>query len=110
MIYKKLVRDKIPEIIAEQGKKVNFRTLEGDELKKALKAKVVEEANELAKAETKEQLLDEIADLQEVITALRIAYALKFYEAEDVRVTKAYKKGRFINGYFLESTEEETEQ
>ena len=109
MIYKKLVRDKIPEIIAKEGKKASYRTLEGDELKKALKAKIVEEAHELAQAETEEQILEEIADIQEVITALRIEYALKFWEAEDVRLTKAYEKGRFLNGYFLENVEE-TEQ
>ena len=107
MEYNKIVRDKIPEIIAKQGKKVRFKTLMGNELRQALKDKLVEEVQELIKAETKEQIIEEMADVMDVLTAIRYAHSVKYYEVEDARSKKGFEKGRFINGYFLETAEEE---
>ena len=44
IIYQKLVRDKIPEIIREVGKQPFTRKIQGDELKQAIAGKIIEEA------------------------------------------------------------------
>lgn len=107
MQFNKIVRDKIPEIIAKQGKKLRFKTLIGCELKQALKDKLIEEVQELIKAETKEQIIEEMADVMDVLTTIRFAHSIKYYEVEDARSKKGFEKGRFINGYYLETVEEE---
>lgn len=109
MIFNKLVRDKIPEIIAKQGKKVTFRALRGEKLKQALKDKLIEETQELINAKTEEELIEEIADVLEVlywITSEFIETGGNFPKVDDMKKNKAIEKGSFFNGYFLESVEE----
>lgn len=106
MIYNKLVRNNIPDIIAKQGKKVTFRILQDDERDQALKDKLLEEVQELIKADTKEQVIEEMADIQEVLIAMRSRYKIKLIEVQTVAVNKHAAKGGFENGYFLESVEE----
>ena len=50
IIYRKLIRDKIPEIIREAGKQPFTRKIQGDELKQAIAGKIIEEAYKLFKA------------------------------------------------------------
>jgi predicted house-cleaning noncanonical NTP pyrophosphatase (MazG superfamily) len=42
ILYRKLVRDKIPEIIREVGKQPFTRKIQGDELKQAIAGKMLE--------------------------------------------------------------------
>ncbi len=109
MIFNKLVRDKIPEIIAKQGKTVTFRALRGEELKQALKDKLIEETQELINAKSEEELIEEIADVLEVLDWIIrefIETGGSFPMVDDMKKNKASEKGSFLNGYFLESVEE----
>ncbi len=65
----KLVRDKIPDIIRADGLEPNTRVLGINESVQALGEKAIEEAREFRSAELKEDKLEELADLQEVIDA-----------------------------------------
>lgn len=47
IIYKKLIRDRIPEIIREAGKNPYYRTIEGEALHESIARKIIEEAFEL---------------------------------------------------------------
>lgn len=107
MIYNKLVRDKIPEIIEKSGKKAKYRVLEGDELKAALKNKLVEEANELLNAETEEEIIEEIADVLEVLDGILMCFGGVEIESKVYQkaMQKYKEKGRFEKGYYLESVE-----
>jgi hypothetical protein len=58
--YDKLVRDGIPTIIEEAGKRAIWRELSDEEFREALKAKVLEEAGELLEA-SDGSLLSELA-------------------------------------------------
>ena len=49
--YEKLVRDRIPEIIERAGKTATWREFRDDEFRVALKAKALEEAQELFDAD-----------------------------------------------------------
>ena len=67
--YHKLIRDRLPDLIVEAGGSCRVTTLAPDDFVLALRAKLVEEAQEAASAEI-EHLLTELADLQEVIKTL----------------------------------------
>lgn len=73
--YNKLVRDRIPEIIAADGRQFGTEIISDDEYRRALLAKLIEEAQEVAAAD-RDELVKEIADLYEVIDALLIAFDL----------------------------------
>jgi predicted house-cleaning noncanonical NTP pyrophosphatase (MazG superfamily) len=101
--YEKLVRDRIPEIVAENGLVAITRTLSGEEYLEALRAKVSEEAAELADAPD-EEVAVELADLQEACAALMAAMDLTPEEVERVRVDRALKRGTFATRTFLIET------
>jgi predicted house-cleaning noncanonical NTP pyrophosphatase (MazG superfamily) len=103
--YQKLVRDNIPEIISNEGITPVTRTLTDSEYELALIEKIGEEAREVAQADTTEALLDELADLQEVIIALARHISSEKH-LEKVRVEKAQKRGAFEKRIFLERTEQ----
>ena len=106
--YNKLVRDNIPEIIEKSGKKANYRVLSDDEYKQALKNKLLEEVNELLAAETKEEFMEELFDVTDVLFTLRVN-TLTDYDSKYIDYIGAKKKsekGTFYKRYFLESVED----
>jgi len=89
--YHKLVRDKIPEIIASTGKACKFRTLAENEYLPLLHEKLQEELNEYLQSGE----LEELADLLEVIQAVCVARGSSIDEVESLRRQKAEKRGGF---------------
>jgi predicted house-cleaning noncanonical NTP pyrophosphatase (MazG superfamily) len=73
--HHKLVRDKIPDLIARSQNKYESEQMTETEYLQALREKLVEEAQEAANA-SQEEILSELADLYEVIDALAIAHNL----------------------------------
>ncbi len=68
-IYNKLVRDKIPNIIKEQGETPVIRILDEIEYKNGLEKKLYEEYKEVIES-TGDDRIEELADMLEVIRAL----------------------------------------
>ncbi len=66
MKYDKLVRDKIPEILASKGIKATFRTLDETEYKEYLEKKLDEEVAEFHESKS----IEELADILEVVETL----------------------------------------
>ena len=99
--YDKLIRDRIPEIIAADGKKCKTRVLSENELQKHLIAKLQEEVDELQK----QPCIDEIADVLEVLMSLAIQMGSNMDEVEHVRREKLAKRGGFEKRLFLEYVE-----
>ena len=64
--YNKLVSDKIPEIIKNDGKEFDMHYAKNEELTSLLEAKLQEEAKEFAEAKNSEEL----ADILEVVFGL----------------------------------------
>lgn len=89
--YNKLVRDKIPEIIEASGKTCSTEVLSDGEYLKMLDAKLDEELAEYHK----DQNIEELADLVEVIYATAKARGYTHEELEKVRAEKASKRGGF---------------
>jgi predicted house-cleaning noncanonical NTP pyrophosphatase (MazG superfamily) len=100
-IYNKLVRDKIPQIIEADGKKFKTRALDDKEYFGELVKKFKEEIAEFEA----EPSVEELADLKELIIAIRQAMGIRADHLEDVRRQKATANGRFKNKIFLESVE-----
>ena len=67
--YNKLVRDRIPEIIAADTKTCAVEVMQDDVFQQALRTKLIEEAQEVSEAEN-DDLIKELADLYEVIDTL----------------------------------------
>jgi len=69
VVYNKLVRDKIPDIIEKAGKIPAFKELPPEELGRYLKLKLLEEAGELQGCNN-DELCNEIADVLEVLYSI----------------------------------------
>lgn len=104
--YNKLVRDEIPKIIGKNGESCKYRILTGEEFKKELLKKVVEEANEVLETNGDEkELTKELGDLFEIADYLIEAYKLDRSEIEKMRQERKVSRGGFDKKIFLESTE-----
>jgi len=95
--YPKLVRDNIPEVVGKlTGKEVKTRILEDDkEYSKFLFKKVEEEAHELANAKDKEHIVEEMADVVELLDAILEFSGLDWETVKKVQKEKAEKRGGF---------------
>lgn len=69
IVYNKLVRDKIPQIIESSGKQADIRVLDDAEYIKMLSIKLQEELDEFIETGGAEQIT-ELADLVEVVHAI----------------------------------------
>ena len=101
MLYNKLVRDKIPEIIAQQGESANIRVLSDKEYTAALEQKLDEETREFHK----ERNLEELADILEVVYALADDLGCTKEDLLQVYNQKHEKRGGFQSRIFLISKE-----
>ena len=98
--YNKLVRDRIPEIIEAFGNECKTAVLSDEDYIKMLDAKLDEELAEYHK----DQNIEELADLLEVIQAATIARGYTLEELEAVRAKKAEKRGGFEKKILLIET------
>ena len=93
-IYNKLVRDRIPEIIAAEGRDYATEIMEDAEYRQSLLAKLVEEAREVTEAEP-DELIKELADLYEVIDALLVAFNLDKDAILNIQQKRRDERGGF---------------
>jgi predicted house-cleaning noncanonical NTP pyrophosphatase (MazG superfamily) len=105
-IYSKLVRDKIPQIIENTGKRFSTEILNDQDYIKCLKEKSYEELDEYCAAESNGEAVEELADLLEIIHALAKNHGSSIEEVEAVRKEKAEKRGGFEEKVFLIEVED----
>ena len=102
MTYNKLVRDRIPEIIRNNGEEPETRILSDEEYKEELEKKLLEEYNEVLNASGNDRI-EELADMLEVMISLA---ALEEKTLDDI-ITKAEqkreKRGGFKEKIYLKS-------
>ncbi|WP_366248045.1 nucleoside triphosphate pyrophosphohydrolase [Terribacillus aidingensis] len=99
--YNKLVRDHIPAIIQQAGKVPKTAVLDQDRYIEELKLKLLEEANEISKAEEHNEVVEEAADLLEVLHALLDAKGISLEDIEYARRQKKEERGGFEDRIFL---------
>jgi predicted house-cleaning noncanonical NTP pyrophosphatase (MazG superfamily) len=102
--YNKIVRDRIPEIIERRGERAETIQLRDEALRTALRRKLVEEAFEALDAKSDEDLVSELADIKEVVAALRRALGVTNVQLESERKEKKRRRGGFAKGLMLTTT------
>ena len=100
-IYNKLVRDKIPSIIEENGETPIIRVLDESDYKKELEKKLYEEYKEVIEASDEERV-EELADMLEVICALACLENKSLNDIIEIANKKNEKRGAFDEKIFLE--------
>lgn len=103
MIYCKLVRDKIPEIIEKSGKNLIFNYLDDEAFEIALERKLAEEVKEYHESKD----IEELADILEVIISLAELKGLSFKDLEEITADKFVEKGGFSKKILLIAVSEE---
>lgn len=96
--YDKLVRDRIPQIIEESGSGCVTRVLSDEEYLRMLDVKLDEELEEYHR----DQNIEELADMLEVIYAAAEARGYSLEELERARAEKAEKRGAFRKKIYLQ--------
>ena len=101
MVYNKLVRDKIPEIIENSGGKAEIRLLSEEEYLHYLEMKLDEEVGEYHRDKTAEEL----ADILEVVYALASLHGCSKEELLAVYDEKHERRGGFERRLLLIESE-----
>ncbi len=99
--YKKLIRDRIPEIISSRGLRCKLRRLTARRYEKALREKLLEEAVELRAAKGKGASLNELIDLQELVDACRQNLGVGPKRFRELVKRKRKERGGFKKRLFL---------
>ena len=101
MIYNKLVRDKIPQIIETNGGKAYTRILSDEEYRQHLEAKLDEEVGEYHR----DQTVEELADILDVVYALAAAQGVSLAQLQEAYEQKHQSRGGFAQKILLISSE-----
>lgn len=101
----KLVRDKTKTRVVSKGIALHQRIMELDEYIQRLQEKLIEEAHEVAElnlsdSTTKKELLEELADVLEVMQSIAKACNITMAEVEHARATKNESHGSFEQRIF----------
>ncbi len=99
IIYNKLIRDRIPEIMDQEGKKYEIRVLKDDEYLNELNKKLQEELKEYYESGE----VEELADIAEILYAIAKYKCVSQEEFDSIRMNKAEKRGGFEKRLFLVS-------
>ncbi|MBO4601488.1 MAG: nucleoside triphosphate pyrophosphohydrolase [Bacilli bacterium] len=100
-IYKKLVRDSIPDIILSKEETPVTKVLNDEEYKKALEEKLYEEYKEVVSSSGYDRC-EELSDMIEVIRALSKLENKTLDEIIKIADEKRSKRGGFDKKIFLE--------
>ncbi len=102
IVYNKLVRDRIPELVRKDGKRCKTNTLSNPEYLVAIYRKMEEELAEYRA----NPCLEELADLMEAVRAAAVARGYTLEELERVRAEKEKQRGAFDKRVFLRHVED----
>lgn len=98
MHYQKLVRDRIPAIIRQKGEEAVTHVADEAEYCEKLKEKLSEEVEEFKRDEN----IEELADILEVLDAIVDYKKFDRNEIETVKKKKAQEKGLFTERIILD--------
>jgi diadenosine tetraphosphate (Ap4A) HIT family hydrolase/predicted house-cleaning noncanonical NTP pyrophosphatase (MazG superfamily) len=101
----KLVRDNISKIMKAQGLTLHERTMNEEDYMHSLKEKLLEEALEVQNSLSPPELIEELADVFEVLYALIKSSGLTVQQVEEARLKKYHHKGGFESRTYLDTIE-----
>ena len=103
----KLVRDDIPHIIYASGKRpITHKAIGDRELLLLLLDKLGEETKEVQEAKDRYELIQELADVYEVISCIALTVNCNIKDIEDVARVKRNTRGSFKKGIVLDEVKD----
>lgn len=100
-LQNKLWRDKAPDLMRAIGSIVHVKKLDDSEYEQQLKIKLVEEVEEVCVTQTQEQLVEELADVLEVIDAICVLRKISLEEVRKCQAEKRDHKGGFYQRAYV---------
>lgn len=101
-IFNKLIRDKIPELFQEEGSGIDVRELSDKaEFLNLLYKKAQEELQELFTAKSSVEIIEECADLEEVLQTFKQLHRISQDQVEVARLVKQQQRGAYNRQLFL---------
>lgn len=98
----KLWRDKLPEIMQkEYGSIIHIKPLNDQAFDNELRIKLFEEADEVKKASTTQSLIEELADLYEVIDTLLALHTIDKEHVLNAQRKKHEERGGFMQRSYV---------
>lgn len=94
-LCEKLVRDKTEVRYLAEGGALESRTLNDAEFKRELHKKLLEEANEAIEAQDRDELVAELADVEEILRTIAEFNSITLEEIEASRLQKLAQRGGF---------------
>lgn len=95
-MYDKMVRTRIPKIIKQKGNIPDWKKITNADFKeKIFKEKLQEELGEVLEAKSQDELIEELADLTQVIMDYARLHGFDNEDLETVRKAKVIKCGNF---------------
>ena len=104
-LQNKLWRDKAIEFLEKHGSKVHWNILNDEEFAQELKNKFLEEAHEVSNAKNKKELMEELADILEVMDALCSVHSFSLEEIVCIKEKKCQERGGFHGRKFVTKAE-----
>jgi predicted house-cleaning noncanonical NTP pyrophosphatase (MazG superfamily) len=105
-LQKKLWRDKMVDIVEQrEGSKIYWRQLNDQEFNQNIRIKLLEEAEEVVNAQSRNELIGELADLYEVIDSLTAVNNINIKEIVTEQMRKRDERGGFTGRKFVEKTQ-----
>lgn len=91
----KLWRDKVVELWEHKGSKLHWRRLSDKEFEEELKTKLMEETQEVCTAKNRSALIEELADVLEVIDSLCELHNFTLHDIAAAKQKKYEERGGF---------------
>jgi predicted house-cleaning noncanonical NTP pyrophosphatase (MazG superfamily) len=92
----KLWRDNLPAMMEKRGSVIYIKQLDDQEFDHELRLKLLEEADEVKAAQSDKMLIEELADLYEVIDSLLALHKIDKKEVLRVQERKRNERGGFM--------------
>jgi predicted house-cleaning noncanonical NTP pyrophosphatase (MazG superfamily) len=102
----KLVRDGIPSIIRSAGRAADVRALDTEDFRAALGDKLVEEVAELRAASDADAVVEEAADVLEVLLTIVAEHGATLDNIVDIARRKRVERGGFAMRVWLENADQ----
>ena len=107
-LFDKLGRDNAPELIEASGGKLKYHVVANDdEFLDAVTQKVVEELEEVFESQSKQEVIEELGDLEEILATFKKLIGVTQEEIDAARTAKREKKGAFEKRIYCEYAEVE---
>jgi len=94
-LQNKLWRDKAIDLLEKMGSKIHWKRLDDSAFDQEIRVKLLEESEEVKKAVSKQELIEELADVYDILDTI-----LKLHDIDKTEVEKSQAKKNQSRGGF----------